>query len=192
MVNLSQIAIAYWLVSWLGVTTAYALSTVQGFVPLCVPFVTGCVSVSAVGRHGLGFVAFKATILPAAALGVLYWTFAVRWIGNVSLRQRGMDTTIVVAGVVGSGALGLYTIFLGLEGETYRLMRHYGVVAYFASTYLAQVLLTQRLRTGEFCSRSVKLKRLCVTQCSRPVRYSAPLPISSLTRTPGKTLQSGS
>ena len=47
---------------------------------------------------------------------------------------------MLVLGVLTALALAVYTTFLGTEGEVYRFLRRYGVVVYFGSGFLAQLL----------------------------------------------------
>lgn len=48
-------------------------------------------------------------------------------------------------GAIGALFLVLYAVFLGTEGQAYRLMRRYGVIFYFTFTVLAQFLYTRQL-----------------------------------------------
>jgi hypothetical protein len=47
--------------------------------------------------------------------------------------------------VTSAAFLILYCVFLGSSGDIYRLMRRFGVIFYFSFSYLAQVLLLNRL-----------------------------------------------
>ncbi len=141
--SLLLIALACCALAWSGIGAAYIASAMDGHVPWCVPFVSGCDSISATGRHGWGYFMFKATMLPAAALGAVYWYLCGVWLRACGSASR-VDNTIVVLGVAGALFLALYVTFLGSDGDIYRLMRRYGTVGYFGCTFLAQLLLSRR------------------------------------------------
>lgn len=115
---------------------AYLLSIQGGHVPACVPYTEGCVSISRAARHGWGNHLFRLLVIPCAVLHALVWLLAQRWL-------RG-GWKMVVLGIVSAGALAIYATFLGTEGEAYRFLRRYGVVAYFGFGYLAQLALMRR------------------------------------------------
>ncbi|SDR15019.1 hypothetical protein SAMN05428982_3352 [Pseudoxanthomonas sp. CF385] len=115
---------------------AYLLSIQAGHVPACVPYLEGCVSISRAARHGVGNHLFRLMVMPCAVLHALVWLLAHRWLRG----GHGM----VVLGVVSATALAVYATFLGIEGETYRFLRRYGVVVYFGFGYLAQLALMRR------------------------------------------------
>lgn len=115
---------------------AYLLSIQGGHVPACVPYTEGCVSISRAARHGWGNHLFRLLVIPCAVLHALVWLLAERWL-------RG-GWTMAALGIVSAVALAIYATFLGTEGETYRFLRRYGVVAYFGFGYLAQLALMRR------------------------------------------------
>lgn len=115
---------------------AYLLSIQHGYVPACVPYLEGCVSISRAARHGWGNHLFQGLVIPCAVLHALVWWLARHWLcgGRVML----------ALGVLSALALAVYATFLGTEGETYRFLRRYGVVVYFGFGYLAQLALMRR------------------------------------------------
>ncbi len=115
---------------------AYLLSIQGGHVPACVTYTEGCVSISRAARHGWGNHLFRLLVIPCAVLHALVWLLAQRWL-------RG-GWTMAALGIVSAVALAVYATFLGTEGETYRFLRRYGVVAYFGFGYLAQLALMRR------------------------------------------------
>ncbi len=144
MTDLRNVAVAAWLLAWLGSLAAYVLSASDGHVDWCIPHLTGCDSISASGRHGWGFFVFKATMLPAAGLTFVYWMLCRRWLSLLDARP-GIDNSIFALGFIGTAFLVLYVTFLGSDGDVYRNLRRYGTVVYFGFTYLAQVLMAKRL-----------------------------------------------
>lgn len=125
-----------------GTTAAWTLSVQAGWIDACNPFWDGCTSISRAARHGLGNHVFRALVLPAAALQVLFWLLCARWLGAGG---RGGGRAVALLGLAAGLALALYATFLGTDGEIYRTLRRYGVTVYFASTYLAMLLVLRRL-----------------------------------------------
>jgi hypothetical protein len=126
----------------LVVHAAYAISVIEGYVPLCNPYWDGCTSISRAGRHGWANHLFRGALLPYTALLGLYWWTNQRWLRAAG--DRG-SRWMLGSGLVGTLFMILYVTFLGTEGPTYQLMRRYGINVYFGCTYIAQVLLLGRL-----------------------------------------------
>ncbi len=140
---------------------AYALSIQAGFVPACLPLVEGCTSISRAARHGLGNHVFRALVLPAATLQALMWCLVALQLGSALGRKRML--VLCVLGVLAGGFLVLYATFLGTDGAIYRLLRQYGVIVYFAGTYLAQLLVTACYLESEHTRRLGRVMTiLCV------------------------------
>jgi hypothetical protein len=124
----------------LAVNLSWWISTAHATVPACVPYLEGCTSISAAGRHPPASFLFRGTMIPTAVLTGVFWLLVHQW-----LRVLGAPATLRLSairffGVVGSAFLVPYVVFLGSDGEFYELMRRYGVNVFFAFTYLAQVL----------------------------------------------------
>ncbi len=124
---------------------AWMLSVQAGYVPLCNPYWDGCTSISRAARHGLGNHLFRLMMLPCALLQGLHWWAARDWL---RLRRPGDSggSGLLPLGIAAALSLAVYATFLGSEGEIYRFLRRYGVVAYFASSYLAQLVFLRQLR----------------------------------------------
>lgn len=142
--------------AWIALLTAvvpvavvhlcYAISVWQGHVPGCFPYRDGCTSISATGRHGAGYFLFKAGMLPAAVVLAAFWLLCRAWLRALGDRD-GIELRLMVGiGVISAVFLALYATFLGSKGDFYNFMRRFGVIVYFAFSYLAQLLLLARLR----------------------------------------------
>jgi hypothetical protein len=139
---LAPLAFAAALLPVLAVLAAWTLSTQQGLIPVCLPFVDGCVSVSRAARHGLANHVFRALMLPAAVLQALTWIVAARWLaahGDTGRARRWLAPLGLAAAV----ALVLYGSFLGTEGPVYRALRRNGTAVWFGFTCIALLLLAQ-------------------------------------------------
>lgn len=119
---------------------AWWISVRNGHVPGCIPYVEGCTSISRAARYGLGNHLFRMLVLPCALLVGIHWWLAGRWLAG----RGGGGVAMLALGIAGALALAIYVTFLGTEGETYRFLRRYGVIAYFGCSYLAQLLFLRR------------------------------------------------
>ncbi|MGI9344390.1 MAG: hypothetical protein ACR2QV_16275 [Gammaproteobacteria bacterium] len=141
-----------WLALWTGllpflvINASYLGSALGGHIPLCVPYLEGCTSVSSAGRYGLAYFWFKAGIIPSAALLACYWFLCRRWLLQLGDYDGVAVRAMRLLGVLAAVFLVLYAVFLGSKGDFYNLMRRYGVNLYFSFSGLAQILLLARLR----------------------------------------------
>lgn len=129
----------------LAVHAAYALSVRDGWVPACIPYLEGCVSISRAARHGAGNLLFKWLVIPCAGLHAVVWWLSARWL------RGAVDASSARAAMLGLGgvsaiALAVYAVFLGSQGEIYGFLRRYGVTVYFGFGFLAQLLLLRVAR----------------------------------------------
>ena len=128
----------------LAVHTTYLVSASEGYVAWCFPYIESCASISATGRYGSAFFIFKATVIPAAALQMVYWVLTYQWLKTLGDRLLAAKT-IMFVGIIAAIFLIVYTIALGAAGDEFRLQRRIGITVYFAFTFLAQLLLTWRV-----------------------------------------------
>ncbi len=126
----------------LATTVAWSLSVAHGHIEPCNPFWDGCTSISRAARHGLGNHLFRALMLPCAMLQILFWWLCRRWL---LAEGRSAGPALSALGLIAGAFLVLYATFLGTEGSIYQLLRRYGVVVYFAATYLALLLVLRQL-----------------------------------------------
>ena len=130
-----------------AVFTSYWIAINTAGLPSCNPFLDGCTSVSATGRHPPASFLFKGVMLPQSILLVAYWLLNVAWLRAISgAESEGQRTgyAIGVLGVTGSLFLIVYVTFLGSEVPFYEFMRRYGVYLYFALNVFAQIALATR------------------------------------------------
>jgi len=141
------IAVLTALLPFVTVHLCYAVATGAGLLPQCLPYLDGCTSISAAGRYGWSYFLFKAGVIPAAVLLALFWWLCREWLVTLG-EPAGSRALLAMAwiGTVAAGFLVLYAVFLGSKGETYNLLRRYGVSVYFSFSCLAQLILLSRLR----------------------------------------------
>jgi hypothetical protein len=145
-ISLGWIALLTGLLPVVVIHACYLTASLSGHIPLCIPYLTGCTSISATGRYGISYFVFKAGMLPAAVLLAFYWLLNREWLLTLGDRDGGTTRWMVRLGLTAAAFLVLYVVFLGSKGEFYALMRRYGVTVYFSFNYLAQLLLVARLR----------------------------------------------
>lgn len=121
---------------------AHALSIDGGHVPACVPYLEGCTSISRAARHGVGNPLFRLLMLPSALLLTMHWLATIVWLRQNTGEARAGGSLWLLAPFAGL-ALAVYVTFLGTDGEIYRYLRRYGAQLYFASVYLAQVVVVR-------------------------------------------------
>ena len=144
MLSIRLIPLFTGLLPILAVHTTYLVSASEGYVAWCFPYIESCTSISATGRYGSAFFIFKGTMIPVAALQMMYWVLTYKWL--VILGDRLLTAkTIMIVGVIATIFLVIYTVALGAAGDEFRLQRRIGIIVYFTFTFLAQLLLTWRV-----------------------------------------------
>lgn len=113
--------------------TGWLVSTVQGLIPACNPYIDGCASISRASRHCLASQLFRMLMLPAATLQGLCWIAVACWLKRYASR----NVSVAWLGAVAAIALIAYATFLGTDGSTYEILRRYGIYFCFGCSYLA-------------------------------------------------------
>ena len=137
-----------------SVNANYVISSRADLIPDCFVYLDGCTSISATGRYGVSYWLFKVFMLPQALLLALFWRRIAR-----GLPASGSRDALLIAGLVGAAFLVLYTVFLGSQGDIYRLMRRYGVFVFFLGTFVAQILATRRLARSGLTRRAQRFQQ---------------------------------
>ena len=132
----------------IAVFTAYGIAVHTAGLPGCNPFVDGCTSVSATGRHPPASFLFRAAMLPQSVLLAAYWLASLAWYRALR-RALGLDShsggAIGWFGVTGAFFLVPYVTFLGTEEPFYEFMRRYGIYLYFLLNVIAKIVLASRV-----------------------------------------------
>ena len=127
-----------------AVTLAYWLGVSNDVLPVCMPLLDGCTSISATGRYPPGNFLFRAILLPQTVVLALLWYMSAGWLDALTRTERS-NKLLLVSGLLGALALALYVTFLGTTLPFYEVMRRFGIYFYFLGTALAQVTLAVTL-----------------------------------------------
>jgi hypothetical protein len=84
-------------------------------------------------------------MIPTALFLTLYWWRVHAWLQSVGDGESITARVVPWLGLVAGIFLIVYSSVLGSIGEVYQLQRRIGVTIFFAATFLAQLLLTNRL-----------------------------------------------
>lgn len=161
-IPLWPLPLAITLIFLFAVHAAYALSIRDGWVPACIPYLEGCVSISRAARHGVGNLLFKWLVIPCAGLHALVWWLSARWLAR-DLPASTAIQSMRILGITSACALAVYAMFLGTQGEVYGFLRRYGVTVYFGFGFLAQLLLLRVAAHGDAIRPG--LRRLMAAVC---------------------------
>lgn len=126
----------------------YLISIAADNAVACIPYLEGCVSISAANREPPAVWLFRVTMIPEAFLLAWLWSLCSQWLIASGDPRRARIQSIRLSGMVGALFLILYASFLGTEGEFYTFLRRFGATLFFALTYLAQLLFTYRIMAG--------------------------------------------
>lgn len=136
------------LVPVIAVHIGYWISIRYGTAPACMPYIDGCVSISGAGRHPPAVHLYRLSLIPVGTAMLIYWPLCRIWLQSLGDRSRASLWVLTAAGMVGALFLMVYAVFLGTEGPTYDFLRRFGIMQFYALTFLAQLLFTYRLVRG--------------------------------------------
>ena len=144
--HLKTLALWTGLLPIITVHAVYLIAATYHLVDWCIPYLDGCTSISKAGRYNPANYFFKAGMIPAAILMIIYWKLTYEWLLSLGDKRNRYTLTLQYLGIIAACFLIVYVIALGSEGHFYRILRRYGVILYFSLTYLAQLLLAYRLQ----------------------------------------------
>jgi hypothetical protein len=132
----------YWaaVVPLVTVNVCYLVAIGLDHLPACIPYLTGCTSVSSTGRIAPESLIFRAGMLPSALIVALFWQRCATFLrlGGQSGSRPG---TLQVLGVIAALSLVIYAVTLGFEDNAYRQLRRAGIIGFALSTFTAEVSL---------------------------------------------------
>ena len=133
------------LIPLVAVHASWLWSSLVGAIDGCLPYWSGCVSISRAARSSDALFLFRAAMLINATLLVIYWLQAGSFLSLRPLNKQLQIRWMQAVGISGALFLTLYVDFLGTSGQVYQLLRQYGVTSYFSLTLLAQLLFLRQL-----------------------------------------------
>ena len=131
----------------IAIHLCYLIAIQHSGLPACIPYLEGCVSVSATGRYEPAVYLFRGVMLPQTILLSAFWILSVAWLRSIeSSLQLAPRRYLAVQlfGIGGALFLILYVVFLGSAEPFYEFMRRFGVYLYFLFSVVAQLLLASR------------------------------------------------
>jgi heme/copper-type cytochrome/quinol oxidase subunit 4 len=133
------------------VNVCYLIAVDVGHVPECIPYLSGCTSVSSTGRMAPESLIFRAGMLPTALILALFWQGCTTFL-ELGGQSGTRLVTLRALGVVAALSLTIYALTLGFEENAYRQMRRIGIIGFALSTFFAElsfIFLYRRMRTAE-------------------------------------------
>lgn len=133
-----------WLLFWVPLVTVHIVwiwSSLVGSIDQCIPYWSGCTSISKAARSSDALFLFRSIMIMSAVLLMYYWL----QVGQFLSLYKRQAITLQTLGIIAAFFLVLYANFLGTQGDIYRLLRQYGVTVYFSFTVLAQILFVNHL-----------------------------------------------
>lgn len=145
------------------INVCYLLGVSLDHLPACIPYLSGCTSVSSTGRIAPESLVSKAGLLSSSVVLVFLWLRCATFLqlgGQTSSRL----TIMRVLGFLAALFLTLYSVTLGLREEEYRVLRRIGIDGFALSSLFAQVLFVVLYRPMRI-DATQKLTRWLIAFC---------------------------
>ena len=135
-------ALPYWaaIVPLVTVNVCYVVAIGLDHLPACIPYFTGCTSVSSTGRIAPESLIFRAGMLPSALIVALFWHRCATFL-RLGGQSGSRLVTLQVLGVIAALSLVVYAVTLGFEDNAYRQLRRAGIIGFALGTFTAEVSL---------------------------------------------------
>jgi len=128
-----------------AIHVSYVIAASHGHVPWCFPYIDSCTSISATGRQAPESFVFRAMMIPAAVVLMVYWTLSHAWLKSLGSVMTRTNRSMLVLGVVAALGLILYTTVLGTSGQIPFIQRRIGVTTFYIFSVVAQLLMTVQI-----------------------------------------------
>lgn len=129
----------------LTINCCYLVAIGLDHLPACVPYISGCTSVSSTGRFAPESLIFKAGMLSTAVIMVLFWQRCATFL-EIGGQSGSRFIAFRFLGVSAALSLTLYALTLGFRGDEYRLLRRIGIDGFALSNFIAQVMFVRSYR----------------------------------------------
>ena len=121
------------------ITATYIIAASVEHVATCVPYLTGCTSVSSTGRMAPESLVFRAGLLPTAVILVLFWHRCALFLELAGGPDR-KTVALKVVGPILAVSLMLYALTLGFADAAYPAVRKIGMSGFAIGTFVAELL----------------------------------------------------
>ncbi len=145
------------------VNVCYVLGVSLDHLPACIPYLSGCTSVSSTGRIAPESLVSKAGLLSSSVVLVFLWLRCATFL-QLGGQSPSRLTLLRVLGFLAALFLALYSVTLGLREEEYRILRRIGIDGFALSSLLAQVLFVVLYRPMRI-DATKKLTRWLIALC---------------------------
>ena len=117
----------------------HAIAASAEHVPACIAFISGCTSVSSTGRMAPESLVFRAGMVPAGVILILFWHRCASFLALAG--ESGKITApLKIVGFVLGLSLMLYALTLGFAEGTYPFWRRVGMSGFAIGTFVAELL----------------------------------------------------
>lgn len=138
---LQRISLGLFIIPSVTIFLCLGMATYLNILEICNPFISGCYSVSRVGRSYPAILIFKPMMVITIVLMIVYFFEHYRIFKKFLINKIYLNL-ILLSGLISSFALFIYIIFLGIEGsEIWRFMRKGGIFIYIISLIISQFLI---------------------------------------------------
>ncbi len=134
-------ALPYWsaVLPLATITVTYVVAMNMEHVATCIPYLAGCTSVSSTGRMAPESLLFRAGLVPAGVVLILFWHRCAVFLklgGDSSARIAALKTVGIVLGLSAM----LYALTLGFADGAYPRLRRIGMSGFAIGTFVAELL----------------------------------------------------
>ena len=138
---LQRISLGLFVIPSVTIFLCLGIATYLNILEICNPFISGCYSVSRVGRSYPAVLIFKPMMVITIVLMIVYFFEHYRIFKKFLINKIYLNL-ILLSGLISSFALFVYIIFLGIEGsEIWGFMRRGGIFIYIISLIISQFLI---------------------------------------------------
>ena len=115
------------------INVCYVLGVSLDHLPACIPYLSGCTSVSSTGRIAPESLVSKAGLLSSAVILAFLWLRCATFL-QLGGQTPSRLTVLRVLGFLAALFLALYSVTLGLREEEYRILRRIGIDGFALSS----------------------------------------------------------
>lgn len=138
-INLQAVPLLAAVIPLVTINICYLVAVVVEHVPACIPYISGCTSVSSTGRMAPESLIFRAGMLPTAAVLMLFWHRCATFL-ELGGQATAKPLALRLFGVIAALSLMIYALTLGFKDGVYPQIRQAGIYGFAFGTFFAEVL----------------------------------------------------